>query len=59
MNAAGKSFVKPCLKAIRYPQYVEFPNYVIFSSNKSGKFKLLGLQKDLAPSPVPSLSGTS
>ena len=41
MNAAGKILVKTCLKAIRDTL---ISKYVIFLSNRRGKFKLLGLR---------------
>ena len=62
MNATGKIFVKTCLKAIRNTFFVPIcgiSQYVIFLSNRRGKFKLLGLQGDPPPSLVPSLCGAS
>ena len=59
MHAADKVFVKTYLKAIRDIFFLicGIFQYVIFLSNRRGKFKVLGLQGD-PPSPVPSLSGT-
>ena len=59
MHAAGKIFGKTCLKADRD---TFFPNmwisrYVIFLSNRRGKFKLLGLQGNPVPSQFPRLVG--
>ena len=61
MHAAGKVFVKTYLKAIRdtFFPICGISQYVIFLSNRRVKFKLLGLQGDPHPSPVPSLSGAS
>ena len=47
MHPAGKSFVKNYLKAIRdFFPICRISKYVIFLSNRRGKFKLLGLQGD-------------
>ena len=51
MHAAGKIFVKTYLKAIRdtFFPICGISQYVIFLSNRRGKFKLLGLQGDPPP----------
>ena len=58
MHAAGKIFVKTYLKAIRnfFPIY-EISQYVIFLSNRRGKFKLLDLQGDPPAPQFPRLMG--
>ena len=58
MHAAGKIFVKTYLKAIRnfFPIY-EISQYVIFLSNRRGKFKLSDLQGDPPPPQFPRLVG--
>ena len=61
MHAAGKIFVETYPEAIRdtfSPNMWNFPVCDIFIQQR-GKFKLLGLQGDLPPSPVPLLSRTS
>ena len=61
MHAAGKFFVKTCLKANRdnfFPNMWYF-QYVKFLSNRRGKFKLLALQGTPPPFLVSSLSGPS
>ena len=60
MHAAGKIFVTTYLKAIRVTFF--FPicgisQYVIFLSNRRGKFKLSDLQKDPPPLQFPHLVG--
>ena len=52
MYAAGKIFVKTYVKAIRgFFPICEISQYVIFLSNRKGKFKLLDFQGDpLLPS---------
>ena len=60
MNATGKIFVKTCLKAIRNTFFVPIcgiSQYVIFLSNRRGKFKLLDLQGDPPPPQFPRLVG--
>ena len=60
MNATGKMFVKTCLKAIRNTFFVPIcgiSQYVIFLSNRRGKFKLLDLQGDPPPPQFPRLVG--
>ena len=49
MHAAGKIFVKTCLKSIRdtFFSICKISRYVIFLYNRRGKFKLLGKQGDL------------
>ena len=52
MYAAGKIFVKTYVKAIRgFFPICEISQYVIFLSNRKGKFKLLDFQGD---PPLPS-----
>ena len=49
MHAAGKMFLKTYLKAIRdtfFSPQCGISQYVIFLSNRNGKFKLLDLQED-------------
>ena len=61
MHTAGKIFVETYPKAIRdtfSPNMWNFPVCDIFIQQR-GKFKLLGLQGDLPPSPVHLLSRTS
>ena len=61
MHAAGKIFVKTYLKAIRDIFFcdVEFgiSQYVIFLSNRRGKFKLSDLQGDPSTTQFPRLVG--
>ena len=59
MHAAGKIFVKTYLKAIRdtFFPICGISQYVIFLSNRRGKFKLLDLQGDLPPPQLPRLVG--
>ena len=61
MHAAGKMFVKTYLKAIRNTFFLisGISQYVMFLFNTKGKFKLLDLQGDPSPSPVPLFSGIS
>ena len=56
MHAAGKVFVKTFLKAIRvFFPICEISQYVIFLSNRWGKFKLLDMHGDPLPSQFPRL----
>ena len=56
MHTAGKIFVKTYPKAIRdFFPICEISHYVIFLSNRRGKFKLLDLQGDPPPPQFPSL----
>ena len=58
MHAAGKIFVKTYLKAIRdFFPISEISHYVIFLSNRWGKFKILDLQGDPPPPQFSSLVG--
>ena len=61
MHAAGKIFVKTYLEAIRNTFFLisGISQYVMFLFNTTGKFKLLHLQGDPSPSPVPLFSGIS
>ena len=56
---AGKTFVKTNLKAIRdtFFPICGISQYVIFLSNRRGKFKLLDLQGDPSPPQFPRLVG--
>ena len=50
MHAAGKIFVKTYLKAVRdFFPICEISYYVIFLSNRKGKFKILDLLGDPPP----------
>ena len=51
MHVAGKTFVKTYLKAIRdtFFPICGISQYVIFLSNRRGKFKILDLQGDPPP----------
>ena len=59
MHAADKMFVKTYLKAIRdtFFPICGITQYVIFLSNRRGKFKLLDLQRDPPPPQFPRLVG--
>ena len=58
MHAAGKIFVKTYLKAVRgFFLICEISHYVIFLSNRKGKFKILDLLGDPPPPQFPSLVG--
>ena len=59
MYAAGKIFVKTYLKVIRdtFFPICGISQYVIFLSNRRGKFKLLDLQGDPPPPQFPRLVG--
>ena len=58
MHGAGKIFFKTYLKAIRdFFPICEISYYVIFLSNRRGKFTLLDLQGDPAPLQFLSLVG--
>ena len=55
MHAAGKTFVKTYLKAF-FPK-CGISQYVIFLSNRRGKFKLSDMQGDPPPPQFPRLVG--
>ena len=59
MHAAGKTFVNTYLKAIEIPfvPICGIYQYVIFLSNRRGKFKLLDLQGDPPHPQFPRLVG--
>ena len=58
MHASGKISVKTYRKAIRnFFPICEISQYVIFLSNRRGKFKLLDLQGDPPPPQFPHLVG--
>ena len=50
MHAAGKTFAKTSRKAMRDFPTCGISQYVIFLSNRRGKYELLGLQETSLPS---------